>query len=195
MSIIHLHRVLREQLVGDIVNSLLTEGNDSHSKDCVMVSLYHPSWDKIIGSVDDEDCVDGNDGKTKDPHVTILYGLDPKTLENEDYKEAIFTYFRQLSPFLINTTGISCFENEDCDVLKFDIELTDELSDANEFLKSFPFESKFLEYLPHCTIAYLKKGMGEKYCKKLRHSFTLLATQVTYSEADDNRHVIEINQL
>lgn len=171
------------------------------SKDCVMVMVHHPHWPKILETIKDEDLYTGKDdawddfGKTTDPHVTVLYGLIAGTLQNEDYKDAIFSYFRRLPPFYIRSTGISIFENDKYDVVKFDIELTEQLEECNEFLKQFPFENSYPEYHPHCTIAYVKKGLGKKYQDTLRHSFAILADYIVYSEADHTRHLIEINQL
>lgn len=88
-------------------------------------------------------------------HVTILYGLltnsSRKVLDSIPKK-----------PIEYKIKGLSLFENEKYDVLKFDIE-SDDLKKLNKKIaKEFPNENKF-QYTPHLTLAYLRSGKGKKY--------------------------------
>lgn len=60
--------------------------------------------------------------------------------------------------------SMNVFENEEYDVLYFSVETGNNLlGKANELLRTLPHESMYKDYIPHATIAYLKKGMGKKY--------------------------------
>jgi 2'-5' RNA ligase len=201
MNTRRLHNILAEDKLENmerLIERILREDRKSVSRDCIMAMIDHPNWSHILDTVKDDDLYIARDdhyGKTTDPHVTLFYGLDAGTLENVDYYDAIFAYLQQLPLLLIRTTGISTFESAQYDVLKFDIELTEQLEKAHNFLKQFPYENAYKNYHPHCTIAYVKKGLGKYYADKLRHSFSVFCDQIIYSESDGTRHLIELNQI
>lgn len=102
---------------------------------------------------------DNRFGVEKQPHITVLYGLDNKITE------------KQISKILGNVGSIdvelgktSIFSNDEYDVLKIDVK-GESLVKVNELLnKSFDTPGQtFKDYSPHITIAYLEKGAGAKY--------------------------------
>lgn len=50
------------------------------------------------------------------------------------------------------------FEQEDQDVLIFNVRKDRFIDETNQNLKRLPNENKYPVYTPHITIAYLKKG-------------------------------------
>ena len=96
------------------------------------------------------------DGLENDIHVTCLYGI-----HNHDPLE-IRPIIKGFGKFEITLGKISVFENSEFDVVKIDVEsaalrklnglLTKKLDNTNDYV-----------YQPHCTIGYLKNGMGIRF--------------------------------
>lgn len=106
--------------------------------------------------IDKDDLLD-EDSMEKIPHITIKYGL----LTN-DYKEVV-PIIKTLKSINVILGKTSIFENDEFDVLKIDV-LSKELRELNKLISdNLENEDKYLIYKPHLTLAYLKKGMGNKY--------------------------------
>lgn len=138
----------------------INESDGPHEFGCLMLNIkdsifYSDYQDKIKKSDLAED------GLEDTFHLTILYGI---TLEASEH--AIFNFISSFNPFniKIKSSKISLFENDKFDVVKFDVELTEELQILRDFvINEFPNVQTFSTYLPHLTIAYVKKGTGKKY--------------------------------
>lgn len=76
-------------------------------------------------------------------------------------------------------SGISLFENEKFDVLKFDVESEDLIEMNRVVSASFACNDSCSIYHPHATIAYLKKGKGEKYVNLFKSYFSPTTTQTS----------------
>jgi 2'-5' RNA ligase len=63
----------------------------------------------------------------------------------------------------IDIDGINLFENEQFDVLKFNVVSDPGLQQLHDELSKLPNNDNFPTYTPHITIAYLNKGEGKKY--------------------------------
>lgn len=61
---------------------------------------------------------------------------------------------------------VSCFNNTDFDLLKFDVNKSDTIMNFNKDLAKMPHRSDFPSYIPHVTIAYLLSGKSEEYLNK-----------------------------
>ena len=55
------------------------------------------------------------------------------------------------------------FENLEFDVVKLGVIKTPKLEEINKRLSELPNSNQFPEYKPHITLAYVKKGSGQKY--------------------------------
>ena len=101
-------------------------------------------------------------GKEKESHVTLVACLDNDT-DLEDLKK----YLKKLSDYKLILTDISKFECDEYDVLKCSAKSMI-LSDTNEEIrKHFETHTQFKDYKPHMTVAYMKHGMADKYCKEI----------------------------
>lgn len=98
-------------------------------------------------------------GREMHPHITIKYGLE--TNDGEEVKELV----KDTKPFGIVLGKLSIFSKDDkpYDVVKVDIEGAEELKKLNKLLSTLPNKDENPEYIPHLTIAYVKKGEGDKY--------------------------------
>ena len=127
--------------------------------------------------------IDPNDpsfGVEEDPHITIKYGFS-KDLTDTD----LASILQGLSPFSINFGGLSLFENEKFDVVKFDVEHHPVLTGLRKRCDSFPNEDKYKVYHPHSTIAYVKKGTFPHTKKGLNIKMPI--TRIKYSGIAEGR--------
>ena len=74
------------------------------------------------------------------------------------------------------------FENEVFDVLKFDVD-SEDLHEYNGHFAKLPNSDSYPDYHPHCTIAYLNKGMAKNYHGKLAKPFIITPNQIKYSKS------------
>ena len=146
----------------------LNEGKSKHPFGCSMVFVKYPELFKIQDSINPDDLHEN--GFEDEPHVTLLYGIhdggDHKELDKDGLAEIINASKACLDEAII-LKGITAFENEDFDVLKFDAEAPS-LSEANKKLSEFPNSNSFPDYKPHVTIAYLKPGKAKEYIEKFK---------------------------
>jgi hypothetical protein len=124
------------------------------------------------------------------PHITALYGLtdaDP---------EPVRKLLEEFGKVTATLGEVSLFENADkpYDVVKVDIHGED-LKRLNERLRTLPHSSDFPDYHPHLTIAYVKKGTGQKYVGK--KSFTgrkITFDTLHFSDTERNHTPIDLRK-
>lgn len=179
-------------------SQFITEKQATYDYGCVMLYTTFPNMESLHKQIEDEDVYinpdDSTFGLETEPHITLLYGLhDGVSLE--DVAEVIKKH--QFGDLIAH--NVSMFDNPKYDVLKFDIRYPVKggafLHKCNEDLKQFPFTTQFPEYHPHMTIAYIKKGEGQKYVDLFKdQEWNLSPSEVVYSMANGEKHSIEINQ-
>jgi hypothetical protein len=171
---------------------IVEKSGDTYSHGCVMLYFDFPKMSEIHDGIDPSDLYEEENDRTygleDEPHVTLLYGLK-KGVTVEQVKEI-------LDQFTFNQCTLhnaSLFENE-YDVLKFDVK-GDNLHDANKALRELPYENDYPDYHPHCTIGYLKKGMGKKYCEKMKdQEYELAPTYAVFSQPDGTKTKMKIKK-
>jgi len=164
---------------------------------CLMLTDQIYDWNEQASFIDQNDIIDHPHKAEKVPgiedecHVTILYGFHQ---ENDvDYIKQVIDEFTKKS-IQIELTDISCFSNEEYDVIKYDVS-SDILHQMNAALKYYcPFTSNFPEYHPHMTIAYVKKGEGEKYCKTFDEPIKMTLGTLKYSDPNKVKTSWEIGE-
>ena len=148
-------------------------------KNYLMITFDIPEWSKYILSYIDEQDLLENEYKPE-PHVTLLAKIY-NIVQLHDIKK----HLKPLHKIKVVFNKISIFEIEDADVVKFELH-SNQLKEMNAVLRRhIPYQDTFVDYNPHITLAYVKKGTGKKYIKKLTRPFELVPYQYKYSSIDD----------
>jgi tRNA nucleotidyltransferase/poly(A) polymerase/2'-5' RNA ligase len=163
---------------------------------CLMLFLDVPIWNKITSIINKEDIYNKEGyGIEKEPHLTILYGFHDEVTADD-----VFNLYKEnapLKPIEVLLSGISVFENPEYDVVKFDAH-SDILTKMNEVMKQLPNTSKFPDYHPHVTIAYVKKGEGQKYIRLFEKERTIKGNELVYSwkghKGKEDGKILKLNE-
>ncbi len=83
--------------------------------------------------------------------MTLLYGLN-NTIPMDKIKSAV--KYSGESPKI---KGMRIFEGEESDALVCEVEKEDWIIEINKELKELDYKNDYPEYIPHITLAYLKK--------------------------------------
>jgi len=115
------------------------------------------AWGKE--NIPDEDIYTGEEdmGREDTPHITVLFGI---VAQEPDEVIELLSSEGSVKAKLGN---VSLFKHsDDYDVVKIGVESKD-LARLNKLLSdNLENENKFPDYKPHITIAYVKKGTGNK---------------------------------
>jgi len=177
------------------INKLLEKKGDTYEKGAVMLYFSFPELlhihDSIMpGDLYTEEDEDRSYGYEDEAHTTLLYGVGPD-VEVRDI-ENIVTGYTFGTCKLHNASLFTT--NPNYDVLKFDVE-GEPLHQVHQELKSIPYESDFPNFHPHLTIAYIQKGLGQKYAsiiKKKYQEILLVPQYIVYSAGDGSQNKINI---
>lgn len=157
MSSIKLPKRAKKQVICE------SNSNDKYlyKYSCAMLNLSDIISDSIkkwaLDNVPD-DCLyinldDGIEGYEDMPHVTIKYGLHDADPDNLSRIASGFGFID------LTLSTIDVFNtNPNFDVLKINI-VSNKLMQLNKLIcDNMHYTDKFSEYIPHATIAYIKKG-------------------------------------
>lgn len=136
----------------------------------------------------DEEKKDNQYGFEKESHVTLAPCLDSDVDINK-LKELLLP----LKEYKCILNNISIFENDNYDVLKADVKCPNMHKTYNKIKENFELHSAYKEYHPHMTIAYMQKGMADKYKKKMLDKIEeLMPTSFDFSYTNDKG--IDVNE-
>lgn len=149
------------------LSTLLEKKGDIYEYGCIYMTVKFSYLSQIHKLINPDDLYEEEGDRTygfeDEPHITLLYGVNPDIDINDIKPLVSFIYIPKLK---IN--NISCFDsNENYDVLKFDIE-GGRCEKLNNRLQKLPHQQNEDKYHPHLTICYLKKGKADKYIKKFK---------------------------
>jgi hypothetical protein len=172
--------------------SLLNEGRIG-AKGCLMmqfptnVNETLVRWGKglIPENIIYNDPNDPSFGYCTEYHVTLKYGSIPDLTNKQ-----IITTIGIAEPFYITLTGISKFESEKYDVIKFDVEKSDRLLEMRKVVDSYPNEDQFKTFSPHSTIAYVLPGTFNSFKTNLNISIPIY--QFKYSGIDGSKRYFNL---
>ena len=89
-------------------------------------------------------------------------------------------------------SGISLFENPEFDVVKLEVNKTPKLEEIYKNLSEFPNSNQFPDYKPHITIAYVKKGLGQKYVDPNYKYQIKNISKIVYVRPDKSEYNIQL---
>lgn len=94
------------------------------------------------------------DGFETDPHVTVLYGI------HEDYPTPLLIDIIETHPkFTVTLGNVSLFDEDVAfDVVKTEVACNDLFVLMSSLLNVCHYTLTHVEYIPHATIAFAKKG-------------------------------------
>lgn len=157
---------------------------------CIMIDLDIPELLEIHSYIKLPDVYFGDNieqyGLENESHVTLLYGIT----ENNNFEDIEYCVSK-INIEEINVKDISCFENEQFDVLKFDVDRSI-LEQYNNFFKTEldHVESQY-DYNPHITIAYLNPGLGGFYkniLSNINYPKTVKIKNISYSSPEGDKY-------
>jgi 2'-5' RNA ligase len=125
------------------------------------------------------------DGFEEDKHVTIKYGI-----HIIDFTE-IRELFKNEKPIKMVLGKMSLFtSNDDFDVVKIDIKSPDLYRLNRAISNNFEVTNTHKKYIPHCTIAYVKKGKGDPYNGNDTFEGREAISDTILFSGKDNRHTV-----
>lgn len=170
------------------------KNEDEPKLGCLMLYFAFSDWSQFIRKMIKEEDIYSNEDEDTDKvnnygfeneaHCTVLFGFH--------HYEGIVQKIKEYLPELeyiddIMRGNITLFEQEKYDVIKFDLH-SEKLKDLNEkFKENFEYTNEFLDYKPHMTIAYVKKGEGAKYFKENLKQIPLFPNKFVYSDHEHNQ--------
>jgi hypothetical protein len=168
------------------------ESINGYAYGCVMVDYKFENWSSLLDSINTEDIykVEGkNYGLQPRPHLTLLYGIHDTVTD-----EQIQNCFQDTTEedFKVKISGVSLFENPEFDVVKLEVVKTPILEEVNKKLSELPNSNQFPEYKPHITIAYVKKGLGQKYIDPNYEYQIKNISKIVYVRPDKSEYNIQL---
>lgn len=136
---------------------------ESHDYSCVLLPLPKELADQVKGwaraNLRETDIFvdEHTEGFEDDPHITVKYGL-MEPLPNEN----LLQVFKSTAPFDITLLPVSLFRSKNYDVVKLGVSSPQLLELNRRVCEVAPYHDTFPEYIPHVTLAYVKKGMGDR---------------------------------
>lgn len=184
MKFLSLNQWLMEQASND-KNPISNEERDTYG--CVIMDTKIPDWEDFhLAGIEEDDVYikpyDESYGLEDNPHVTVIYGIHEDEIDPETIANVIKA---NMKPITLKVEEVDIFENDEYDVVKYNVPVTDELQSYRDLFMKFPNTQKYSEYKPHMTIAYVKPGTGKKYKRKLREPFEVTFNKGVYSYHDN----------
>lgn len=124
-------------------------------------------------------------GYDNEPHVTLKYGFAPDLTRKD-----LATILQGIKPFAVKLKGLTQFNNEMYDVVKFDVEKDDLLTELRKRCDVYKNEDKYPDYKPHMTLAYVQKGKFPFLKENLNISLPI--TRFKYSGQDGKKLYINL---
>ncbi|MDE2102659.1 MAG: 2'-5' RNA ligase family protein, partial [Patescibacteria group bacterium] len=93
------------------------------------------------------------------PHVTVLYGMDTPS----EAQRTVVEMLSAVLPVPGLATGVAAFTAPDHDVLYLAIDSPDLHAIHAGLARYVLHDQSYANYVPHCTLAYLKSGAAARY--------------------------------
>jgi len=137
-----------------------------------------------------EDRYDPSFGREKDIHVTLLGPLDEQNIS------FISSAVHDENPITCVLGKIDLFKsNSKYDVIKIEVVNQTILNLNQRLSKNICNTPRFPLYIPHVTIAYVKKGLGDQYVNNTYfegQQFNIIELQLSHKSGQ--KHIIKLGQ-
>ena len=174
----------------------LAKKGASHSKSSLQYNLPEEvskvilKWSKE--NIPEEELYTGEEdmGREDEIHITVFYGI----LDEEPQSTVSILEENNIKPFPVRLSEITAFQDKpEYDVLKIDIE-SPELHRIHKLVeKNLDTKNDYPEYIPHLTLAYLKKGYADKYIgNKDFQGISTIADTLEFSSKDGSKTDIKL---
>ena len=188
---------LQKKSVQKPKKQMINEANDaSYDYSCLYVEAPDDIKQKVVAlgkQIPDEDIYEIDNpeyGREEDSHITVKYGFH--TPSAEDVKP----FLKGIKGLTANIVDIDVFENDDFDVVILKI-TSSNMTELHNKLDKLSNSDEYPEYNPHMTIAYVKKGMGQKY-KNMDigdlERAPMVFGDVVFSSKDDSKVEMELDE-
>lgn len=127
-------------------------------------------------------------GRENDIHVTLLYGI------HDTNPDGLKELLSKQDPFVVRLGNVTTFTNNDkFDVIKIDAQ-GDGLFRLNQLFKAnLEHTSKFPNYRPHITIAYVRKGKGPKSGSGYFKGEKFIVDEIVFSSSSGKKYRLPLN--
>lgn len=140
--------------------------------DCIMLyaDIDKKKWNEIQEEIKEDDLYEDPEGIEEfglesEVHLTLIFGIN----STENNSEKIIKMMSEFKPIKLKLGEVSMFETDKYDVIKIDVKPSKELLKyRKELIENTKNTQTYPNYTPHLTIAYIKKGEGKKYQKKMK---------------------------
>lgn len=167
--------------------SKLNETAGPHSYGCIMADIDSTNIPTIEFKKEDLYSPETH-GIELEKHCTVLYGL-----HKECDTDSILDFLKVTKAKDIVLKKLSLFENNDFDVVKWEVE-SDDLFTLNKICTQiFPYTNSHPEYSAHVTEAYVLPGLGKNYLNKEEPYIVCKITNWIYSLANGEKYIIDLD--
>lgn len=167
--------------------NILEEGSAPRTYSCLMVDLssLQSQVNELHEAICPCDVYDDTPGHGLETefHCTVKYGIHSYYKPYDVYSQI------DIVPVTLKFKGLSLFENEKYDVLKFDILSKDLVSLNSEVSNKLDCTDTYPVYHPHATVAYLRPGTGKFYTDLENEitGITITATRFIFSNPNSEK--------
>ena len=182
-----------------LLNYIKENINVSYEYSCLKLQVPNDIAEKILKfglEIPEEEIYNDETnkyGRELDCHITVKYGFTTNDVKEIDFNNLADSYSKNIQVKLGSINIFSGEENDTpYDVIKIDVESGD-LSKLNKVVSKLENKDTHPDYKPHCTIAYVKKGIGKKYIgKEDFKDLTFTSHELEFSSADGVKTKIDL---
>lgn len=122
------------------------------------------------------------------PHVTVRYGLLTEEVA------PVQARLSGIGSIQFRLDELGSFSSAEQDVLMIQVQ-GDDLARLNEALGELPNETRFKDYKPHVTVAYLKPGTAQKYLRldNPMCGWSVETKAITFSDSERTKSKVTLN--
>jgi len=177
------------------LKKLLEKNGVSYEYSCAQVDLNKILAEKIISfgrnHIKDTELHDdgiNSVGRENEIHFTILYGI------TDELPEKTFKLLKNINSFIVELDTIDKFTTaDDYDVIKINVK-SDYLTKLHYYLEQkLDNENTYKKYIPHITIAYVNKFMGDDLIgNTIFKGIKFIVDKIVFSSKNGKKYIFKL---